>query len=491
MKIFISHLFIFLLLCCTLPVKSQGITNNWIMGYGPNMNQRSLFDFSGGVASINQYAYPMQYRYANTTISDSIGNLLFSVNGYYIADASGDTMLNGSGINPSFYTTFYPDGLSIPQANFAILKPGSSTEYLLFHSTIDNASTLESEYLYLSRIDISANGGLGGVIQKNQVLISDLLNIGKITGCKHANGRDWWVFCHKSGSNQFYRLLVTPYGIYGPYSQSIGVIRPNDGGQVSFSPDGTKFAYYWPIEDLEIFDFDRCSGLLSNPVHITFNDSAANGGVAFSPNSSVLYVASTKYVYQFDVSSVNIPATQTIVAVWDSFYSPSPPLATLFVLEQLAPDGKIYITTGNGGYHLHVINQPDSLGSVCDLVQHGVQIPNLYFNTLPNHPNYFLGSDSGSVCDSLNWVGINESAEINISAYPNPASENISFTYPPMKQSGEMEIFNTSGILLKKDYIPAWSQFRKIDISNFADGIYFVKIRWGNKLAGVKIIKRQ
>ncbi|MBL0072858.1 MAG: hypothetical protein IPP34_14065 [Bacteroidetes bacterium] len=97
-------------------------------------------------------------------------------------------------------------------------------------------------------------------------------------------------------------------------------------------------------------------------MHIAMLDSATGVGVAFSPNSQFLFVSSTKYVYQFDVTATNIPSSQTTVAVWDGFYSPNPPLATLFNILQLAPDGKIYIGTGNSTLHLHVINQPDSAG---------------------------------------------------------------------------------------------------------------------------------
>ncbi|MBL0072630.1 MAG: hypothetical protein IPP34_12865 [Bacteroidetes bacterium] len=39
------------------------------------------------------------------------GNILFYTNGIYISDATGDTMQNGSGPNPSVYTSWYPDGL--------------------------------------------------------------------------------------------------------------------------------------------------------------------------------------------------------------------------------------------------------------------------------------------------------------------------------------------------------------------------------------------
>ncbi|MEZ5068912.1 MAG: hypothetical protein R2847_10690 [Bacteroidia bacterium] len=40
---------------------------------------------------------------AGANISDAQGNMLFYTNGYYIADASNDTMQNGNDISPTGY----------------------------------------------------------------------------------------------------------------------------------------------------------------------------------------------------------------------------------------------------------------------------------------------------------------------------------------------------------------------------------------------------
>jgi hypothetical protein len=98
--------------------------------------------------------------------------------------------------------------------------------------------------LYYTRIDMNLDGGLGAVLEKNQVAFSDTMNIGRITAVKHANGRDWWVFVHKAYSNRFYRFLLSPTGLALNGYQDIGIVRPADDGQVCFSPDGTKFAYF-------------------------------------------------------------------------------------------------------------------------------------------------------------------------------------------------------------------------------------------------------
>ncbi|NNM15611.1 MAG: hypothetical protein HKO56_03045, partial [Bacteroidia bacterium] len=105
-----------LLLFCQYFAYGQGINNNWITGYGGGFGDpdfgESTIDFFTGSASISLNHMEMDFRQTHANISDSSGNLLFFTNGYYIADANGDTMLNGTGINPSTFTNMFPDGLT-------------------------------------------------------------------------------------------------------------------------------------------------------------------------------------------------------------------------------------------------------------------------------------------------------------------------------------------------------------------------------------------
>jgi len=476
---------------------SQGINNLWMMGYlsqaGPPWGGINM-DFKTGQPVISYVSREMEFKRAVSTICDSSGNLLFVTNGVYIADATGDTMMNGSGLNPSVYTSWYPDGLPPPQMNMIIPDPGNPDLYYLFHTTIDDPfGALLTQYLYYSIVDMSQNSGLGAIVMKNQILLNDSLCKGNLTACRHANGRDWWLISHKAYSTSYYKFLITPYGIQGPLIQAIGILRENDLGQATFSPDGSHFACYnlrnqHPAH-LEFYEFDRCTGLLSNPVHIAMVDSATGVGVAFSPNSQFLYVSSTKYVYQFDVTAPNIPATQTTVAVWDGFYSPNPPFATLFNIQQLAPDGKIYIGTGNSTFHLHVINQPDSVGLACDLVQHGIPLPAYNYNSLPNHPNYFLGALVGSPCDTLTSLASESFISKQLNVFPNPNDGLFTLGFNAQKDVGVLEIFDSMGRMVYEDKVAQWSQYKKVDITALPMGIYLCRIAWGESVAGVKILK--
>ncbi len=473
------RLLIFLILF-SLKNFSQGINNLWLSGYQTVAFPwgGSILDFNGGSINMTYETRPIFFTGTNGVIADHNGNLLFCSNGVYIANATYDTMANGSGLNPSYYTTYRDSlGLAIPQGNIIIPTPGDTNKYYLFHETSEDYGNTDcSLNLFYSVIDMSMGGGLGFVIQKNQVLFSDSLLCGRLTACKHSNGRDWWLISHKFNSDIYYKFLITPFGILGPFSQNIGAFRDITFGQLAFSPNGKKFAYYEPTGDLDIMDFDRCTGTFSNVVHVDFNDSAFGGGVSFSPNSNVLYVSSLNYIYQFDLTSANIIGSQITVAVYDGFYSIWPPSTTTFNLAQLAPDGKIYIVSGNSVVDIHVINFPDSLGSTCDICQHCIHLPSLNKGTLPNHPNYFLGAETGSVCDSLTYILKNENSVLNFKIYPNPAIiENITFTYAPLPETSEITIFNIDGKNVAEFHLPQWSSVQHVKLPKLSSGIYLAR----------------
>ena len=233
-------------------------------------------------------------------------------------------------------------------------------------------------------------------------------------------------------------------------------------------------------------NFDRCTGDFRNLIHIDINDSAGAGGVSFSSNSSVLYVSSINYVYQFDLTSLNIPSTQTTVAVYEGYYSPHFPKASNFYLSQLAPDGKIYIICGNGTVDIHVINHPDILGIGCDVCQHCIHLPAYNGETISNHPNYFLREESGSVCDSLT-TGVQslavQSSMLNV--FPNPALSNseITFTYPSSGEKSILIIDNTEGREMIRYNLPQWNSVQHLKLPKLSSGIYLARLI-GSKVVG-------
>lgn len=402
MKLLIS---IFLL--STTIVYSQQRDNIWLLSSeGSTPFPLSGIDFNAGVADPFVSFRSMSFFITNANMCDTSGNIIFYSNGKYIANKQHDTLLNSPGFNKGYGTdTLYSLALGFCQAVLFLPKPDHSQLYSVFSTTVANTiingdDDLEPLHLSYSEVDMTLDSGLGGVTVKDKHLIEDTLMIGRLTACKHGNGRDWWIFSHEYLSNRYYSWLLMPDTILGPFSQSIGSnINEDFAGQSCFSPDGYKYATVSPIQNtVNILDFDRCTGLFSNVlVDESFTDLSFLRGCAFSPNSRFLYVNNALELFQYDLTAPDVVSSRIKVADWDTFFDP---FATLFFMDQLAPDGKIYISTFNGSKYLHVIDQPDFLGADCNVIQHGLILPH-YNTSIPNHPTYELSTLVGSQCDTI------------------------------------------------------------------------------------------
>ncbi len=465
-------------------LQAQGQNNLWLMGY-QNYNPlpwgATNIDFLSNFPNV--YFEPnrvMEIQITSVSVADSIGNLLFYSNGAWIANRKNQLMVNGDSLNPSYYTTIsYQTGLRLIGSHIAVKMPSNDSLYYLIHQTDDFANATHDDKCYYSIINMKADSGYGAVIEKNHVfLVDSMANCMSI--CKHGNGRDWWIIIPQLNHSNYYIYLLTPYGLTLSTIQNIG-IRSISIGPGIFSRDGSLYASYDTYTDLEVFDFDRCTGSFSNARHVAINDSMFGGGNEISPNNRFIYASSGKRVYQFDVNNLQNYKT---VAEWDSFYSPSPPFATLFLTQELMQDNKIYINTGNSTQYLHVINYPDSLGLACDLQQHSLQLPTYNSSSTPYFPNYSLGPVVGSICDSLS-VGIKDnnvqSAELRLN--PNPCHDNVWVNYLfPNNKDGWLEIYNSIGKLIIKRRMYWSSTQLLLYTSELSSGIFFVKLYDDSKM---------
>ncbi|MBA3972457.1 MAG: T9SS type A sorting domain-containing protein, partial [Bacteroidetes bacterium] len=136
-----------------------------------------------------------------------------------------------------------------------------------------------------------------------------------------------------------------------------------------------------------------------------------------------------------------------------------------------------------------VINQPDSVGLACDLVQHGIPLPAYNYNSLPNHPNYFLGALAGSPCDTLTSLASESFISKQLNVFPNPNDGLFTLGFNAQKDVGVLEIFDSMGRMVYEDKVAQWSQYKKVDITALPMGIYLCRIAWGKSVAGVKILK--
>ncbi len=385
----------------------------WLMGYdnSPGVNGGgTLIDFNTYPPTITYELRAEDFYVANTSLCDQNGYLLFYSNGCAIFNRERDFMDMGDTISPGYLTAAWCDdeyaGTPFAEGVVALNFPGITYEYFLLNDScksmfLDSVAYDRSLALLLNRIRIDDEFPLGKVVEKGTALLRDTLVGGYMQAIRHANGRDWWVIVPEYFSNCYHILLLTPLGLQEHKKQCIGhTYGPIDGScQATSSPDGTKYARFSGLYGLQLLDFDRCTGELSSPFWMDFSaPDFFRAGVAFSPDSRYLYASAHVKIFQLDLQAPDIAASKTLVAEWDGGL---PNYPTRFYLEQLGPDGKIYV--GSAGTHLtlHVIHFPNRPGLACAFEQRGLALASPNSWGMPAYPNYRLGPVDGSACDTL------------------------------------------------------------------------------------------
>jgi hypothetical protein len=338
------------------------------------------------------------------SICDSLGQLLLLSNGCYIEDEQMEYVNNSSGLNPGYVydNSCIKDSFGYNQSNNMVMikKPNENNQVYLFH--ISNYFSVQplisyDDKLLLTTIDMYENK----VLEKNVPVIIDTFDNDALSVVRHANGRDWWLVVPKRFSNQYFIVKIDPDNIQVKTQQIGEPTWSEAGGEMVFSPDGSKLARFNTRDDLRIFDFDRCTGTLSNPVYIPITDDADNelfAGLAFSADGRYLYAAEVRRVLQFDMQSPDIAGSMTIVAELENVNCPFQPALSYM---ELGPDGKIYCRNLNGAYCMHRINHPERGGTACELEQNAMNFEPYAFTNLPHFPNFRLGPVDGSPCDTL------------------------------------------------------------------------------------------
>ena len=297
----------------------------------------------------------------------------------------------------------------VPQSIIALPNFKYDNLYFVINKRLDriivnDTSTIFGTKLFLNIVDMNENGGLGKVTQKHIVVLADSLESENLQAVPHANGRDWWIITPKFMSNCYFVIYLSAEGKTSITEQCLGTEFGLDSwaSQATFSPNGNKFVrFHWKY-NLNIFDFDRCSGTLFNTQAIPFPDiTFFRAGCAFSRSSRYLYTTTHTKLFQFDMQAPDIAASRTFIADWDGFNTP---YSTKFYMANLALDGKVFVGCPGQHKHIHVINEPEMPGIACDFRQHAIELFTSNFWSFPNQAHTRLGPVDGSICDSL---GIN------------------------------------------------------------------------------------
>ncbi|HLP11057.1 MAG TPA: T9SS type A sorting domain-containing protein [Flavobacteriales bacterium] len=381
------------------------------------------------------------------SISDKVtGQLLFYTNSDSVWNQNHVAMPGGKLIHT---------GSTITQVAI-VPKPGSSTKYYIITSEIQAFS---GEGLRFHEVDMTLNSGLGGLTFKDSILYPTPVTE-KITPIRHANGTDIWIIGHLYNSADFIAFLITASGIHTtPVVTTIGKIHYDITGidpigEMKASPDGTKIALVTLRHpDVELLDFDKTTGILSNLITLPENgsyDLIGNGsglyGTAFSPSGQFLYVSKWKMpvpgsptpglVFQYDISS-NDSATIQATRV-NIFTSTSKSMYGL----QLAPNGKIYVAHHLSNY-LSVIDAPDNAGTACNYMDDGLYLGG---KTCSWGLNNTLDYTSCETTTQLHETTNNKS---ETTIYPNPFEGNAVLEFNnESNTSCTLTIYNCSGVVV-------------------------------------------
>lgn len=435
-------------------------------------------------------------RGGSTSISDTSGNLLLAFNGKYLYKADG-------AIVDTFFYGMY-DTMTVAPGHGLILKLNrNDSDYYLFNSYgkfIQNHPILasyESE-LFLTRIHIN-NTVI--IEEKMSVILNDSTSGGQIVSCRHANGRDWWVL--KSGlyKNKFYIGLLNPNGI--EMNEVFTEVANEYQSSVAFnffSSDGTKFFHFAGFNDriLWEYNFDRCTGELSNPIEHDFSgllDPFDVPPMCLSPDGKIVYIRRSNPV-TFQAELIQYQLESHLFHLIDvNTFGPI-----------LTPNNKWVLNCRNimdttfqtwGTNWLDIIYSPNNIGEQANYLSLAYEIPNLGLGTrLPNYANYRLGPIDGSNCDTLGIDNTESIASLSsntnrINLYPNPVEHSFILEHH-FPGTCEISLSNMLGQIVWQGQINEQKVSFKEQVQNLNSGIYWVAVQElkSGKYNRIKFVKR-
>jgi len=450
-----------------------------LFGFDPEImaqqeGSRWYFGSYAGLQFINDTVYnlsgsAMWDNDNSSTICDPAGNLLFYTNSVTIWNRNHQVMMNGDNLLGS--TTSGQCGIIVPQ-------PGTSKFYIFTNAPFNSSAGLS-----YSKVDMNEDNGKGAVTIKNSQLFP--FTTEKLDAIYDSLSNSYWVVAHPFASEHFYAYRITSYGldenpvISDPCAYYAGgnPASYNAIGQMTISPNGKMIAS-GVLSDgyIELCDFDMGSGRIYNSRIIQgFPDA---WGIAFSPNSKVLYAVKwwTDNVFQFDLSDTSITAiTASKTLIGHATASNAYGYQAGYM--QLGPDRKLYIARYDEHY-LARIDFPDILGLECGFVNDGVYLGSgtstAGLSRVPVRPGIPLGATEP----------VMNSEPITI--IPNPASEQFRIQLPGNEIKVHVLMINAYGLPLKmiENYVPG----TVIKTEGIAPGLYLIRVTTGEQNCSGKLI---
>lgn len=459
---------------------------NWVLGYdqkGISYFGNTILNF--GPDSLHIYKSPVleaQNEWAFISMSDSSGNLKFVVDGCKIYNIKGEVMTNGDSL--SFGEEWQIDCTKPFNGYFNFLKPFAlqsslhKNQYILFHSpfilfyndTVRSAQTP----IMISIIDFNKDS-LGEVIIKNKPILNGVFQTFGVV--KKQDGIGWWFIAQTKTNKLEYDLYeiendTIMYLVRSDVFDGIN-IKKTAGVNIVENFVGSKlgFLIYDNIYKIKFFmyDFNRCSGNVSNQKYFEFPSAYSTDGLIFSHNGRYLYFDSLEELYQMDLESPDGSYPIDTVAKYDGYKDKSFP--TYFGKMTMGPDGKIYISTTTSTRFYHTIENPDKKGVDCNVKQHGITLPTYNAGSGPYYPNYRMGPID---CDTVGTKYVNEKFDIKV--FPNPVGNELSIGVFNISGIYSLKVHDLNGNQVYGTKLHAGEPIEKISTERWPSGMYFVRM---------------
>jgi WD40 repeat protein len=252
---------------------------------------------------------------------------------------------------------------------------------------------------------------------------------------------------------------------------------------ISFNKKGDKLIFAGNKKFILEYNFNSISGEFEkgNSFQVPITSYSADAGilyVTYSKDDKTIFCTSTDG-YTRIINSDDFTETNKIQVVLDTNYSPISSVVSI--------DNK-FIAVGDNfsGINIYKVNSDENLFTLqFDGIKFN-KINSVYFSdnneyiaycTVDGKLGLFRIDNTSSVDENVDYSAIN--------VYPNPASDYIEISLnkglKPLVQYGvDIQIFDMLGVIVLSVEQTSPS-IHKIDISNLAPGIYFIKI--GNRVA--------
>ncbi len=500
-------------MCSVLLVNAQRYDNTWLWGIYPQNQNNAQYPYHGNAhGTFDNDTFVTQAKFRGMTFSEhnncisdpGTGDLLFYTNGLCVRGSNDLIIENGDSLG---YPDWFPENGGFGKAGawclLTLPVPMHDSSYMLIYNRYDSSRFASMCY---SKLEITHTN----LKLRTKDVKFSLMNpaYGGLAASKHGNGRDWWVIFIEANTNCFHKYLLTKDTFELHSIQCIG--RPIDIADACksvFSPDGSKLLRTACYGASDVFDFDRCSGLLYNYLPLdTFHGIDTTSGALsdcitsgnFSDNSRFIYLNGAWFIFQYDLWASDVNASKDTVGATDFWVDTvthrTGPYA--FYLSQYGPDGKIYIGPGTGKRFFTTIENPNGKGDSCQFKLRSVQVTKWIDLTIPYSPNYRLGRLPGSACDTIyNDIKPLYTRTPWLKVYPNPSTDVVRFEYNWVDWDalGECQLVlaDLQGRVVLSQIIPKYSSRQEVNIKELAAGVYTASVQSGEKRIAVCKVLRE